>query len=92
VNRAGGRSGSLRNIGRIEQWNVGSGASSPIRRVISHRLQSAVSGPSVRRKLYYTGQLHYGFSAEKMYSFELKKYSPVAARPSRSSTQASASS
>jgi hypothetical protein len=25
VNRAGGRSGSLRNIGRIEQWNVGSG-------------------------------------------------------------------
>jgi len=26
VNRAGGRSGSLRNIGRIEQWNVGSGA------------------------------------------------------------------
>ena len=26
MNRAGGRSGSLRNIGRIEQWNVGSGA------------------------------------------------------------------
>jgi hypothetical protein len=44
VNRAGGRSGSLRNIGRIEQWNVGSGASSPIRRVVSRRLQSAVNG------------------------------------------------
>ena len=26
MNRAGGRSGSLRNIGRIEQWNFGSGA------------------------------------------------------------------
>jgi len=48
VNRAGGRSGSLRNIGRIEQWNVGSGASSPIRCVVSHRLQSADSGPSSR--------------------------------------------
>jgi hypothetical protein len=48
VNRAGGRSGSLRNIGRIEQWNVGSGASSPIRCVVSHRLQSADSGPSCR--------------------------------------------
>jgi len=31
VNRAGGRSGSLRNIGRIEQWNVGSGAIEPVR-------------------------------------------------------------
>jgi hypothetical protein len=28
VNRAGGRSGSLRNIGQIEQWNVGSGGRS----------------------------------------------------------------
>jgi hypothetical protein len=38
VNRAGGRSGSLRNIGRIEQWNVGSGALGAVPAVKAERL------------------------------------------------------
>jgi hypothetical protein len=49
VNRAGGRSGSLRNIGRIEQWNVGSGAILRIRRVPKYRQLSAESGHSSHR-------------------------------------------
>jgi hypothetical protein len=54
VNRAGGRSGSLRNIGRIEQWNVGSGAGRTVPAADAERPLSVSKAVALLRKPPFT--------------------------------------